>query len=244
MGPGLVKADSMRTLAVASAIAVLPVAMVVLGPPLSRYAGVIATILAVATCFGATARRDPVGFASIGLPPVLLGLTSAAVGSSRSGILPLSLALVWILVFQLGRNGVWAWWTRHVLRRQLPSPQRTFEIPFSEAVGAFMAETGDLPADASPSEPSRERAARAREALAVLVPPDDDWRELRDGWLAVMADGLSWFGAPPLADARQRQVEVMWRLSDRQRVLRGRESEWRGLYPTLPRRDVRSGQGR
>lgn len=234
----------MRALVVVVAVAGLPVAMLVAGAPLSRYAGLVATILAVATSFGATARRDPVGFASIGVLPVLLGLASTVLGGSVTRFITLSLALVWILLFQLGRNDLWAWWTRYVLRRPLPSPQRTFEIPFSEAVRAFMTETGDLPADASPFVPSRLRATHAREELAALVPPDDDWRHLRDSWLTVMADGLSWFGVTPPADARERQVEEMWRLSDRQRVLRGRESEWRGLYPTLPRREVTAGQGR
>jgi hypothetical protein len=241
---GEISLEAVRRWVVVAIVAVLPVAMVVLGPPLNRSAGLVSTILAVVACFGATARRDPLGFASIGVLPVLLGLASAILGGVRNGIAPVLLALGWILVFRMGGNAIWAWWTKHVLRRPLPSPQREFEIPFSEAVRAYMAWTGDLPQDAPPSEASRVGAAGAREALTAIPAPDDGWRQLRDDWAALMADGLSWFDETPTVDARRRQVEEMWRLTDRQRVLRGREPEWRGLYPTLPEREVEPGPRR
>jgi len=222
----------MFAVGVAAPLLVLAV-MLAWGPPVSRFIDFLAILTLLLVLFGRTLRRDPVAFLSIAAPAlVLAGATVVLVGRERTVVA--LLAVAWILLFMVGRNRLWAWWTRHVLRRRLPSAQREFETALSEPVSAYMAVAGDFAKGASPWQALPARAEAALEMLSGLTAPDAGWRQLQLDWQALMADGAAWIDGPPSEGTWRHHVEEMWRLHDRQTALRGREPEWSGPYPTLP----------
>jgi hypothetical protein len=217
---------------VAAALLVLAV-MQALGPPFTRLFTFIATAALLLSLFGRTLCRDPVAFVSIAAPAmVLAGAAVVLVGRQRT-IVAL-LALAWILLFIVGRNRLWAWWTQHVLRRRLPSPQREFDVAISEPINAYIASATDLANGSSPGEAFPAQAAASLEVLAGLTAPDAEWRQVQLDWQALMADGAGWAEGPLSEDVWRSHVEEMWRAYGRQTDLRGRAPEWSGPYPTLP----------
>jgi hypothetical protein len=80
----------------------------------------------------------------------------------------------------------------------------------------------------------------ARDELASLDAPDEDWEALRADYLALMTDALSWWFETPRTDAEWYRLAEPWdALSNRLVEVRGRETEWRGPFPTLPKDQVR-----
>ena len=195
---------------------------------------------AIVVAFGHAAKRDPVGFGSVALPGVVLAIAS---GLAPRGIVAGALggcASFYVLAFLLGENRLWAWWSRYVLRRPLPSPARLFELLMTAPVRAFFAATVDPHADAMPTDDARSQAQAARDAIVALVAPGDDWEALRAAYVAAMTDGLDWwFDAPEVGSDWQRLADPLLALSERLVELRGQEPEWIGLFPTLPKADVR-----
>jgi hypothetical protein len=217
-------------LVVLAAVFAIGIAMWELAPPLSRFAHLIPIVIVVVAWFSYIARRDPVAFASLALPPVLLGALVIPLGYEVRSVVAI-LVVGWALAFAAGSNRLWAWWSRHVLRRRLPSPGRTFEMAFAPVVRGFMAAmeptSGDDAAD-------RDRAIELRAALADLVAPDDDWRSLQRDWLALMDDALAIRDAGGDDSGPRRLFDRAADLGARQHELRGRQPEWRGLCPALP----------
>jgi hypothetical protein len=216
------------------AVFAIGIAMWEVGPPLSRLAHFIPIAIVVLVSFSRIARRDPVAFASLALPPALLGALIVPFGYQVRSVAAL-LVVGWALVFAAGSNRLWAWWSRHVLRRRLPSPERTFELSFAPVVRGFMAAMRHPDGD---DATLRDRAPESREALADLVAPDDDWRSLQRDWLALMDEALAIRDTGGDNAGPRRLIDRAAHLGERQRELRGRQPEWRGLYPTLPTNQV------
>ena len=221
-------------LVVLLAVFAIGIAMWDVAPPLSRFAHLIPIAIVVVVWFSHIARRDPVAFASLALPPVLLGALVVPLGYQARSVVAI-LVVGWALVFAAGSNRLWAWWSCHVLRRRLPSPERTFELRFAPVVRGFMA--AKWPPDGDDAT-LRERALASRAALADLVAPDDDWRSIQRDWLALMDEALAIHDTGGDDTGPRHLIDRAADLGARQRELRGRQPEWRGLYPTIPARQV------
>lgn len=222
-----------RPVAVGMALALVGAASLIVGgssgASLARFLGPCA---ACAILFGAVARRDPVAFASIATVPFGLGAISAVTESMPLAVAALVLAFGWTAALVAGGRPLWTWWTRHVLRRTLPSAQHRFEVQFASAVRSYLRATGALGDPAPPFERARAVIARAHDDLDALTAPDEPWAYLRTRWLSLMATHLRDGAAPATIDGVELSA-VLADLGEQQARLRGQETEWRGLHPTV-----------
>jgi len=176
--------------------------------------------------------RDPVGFSSVGAPMLVLGIAASAIPIRPVGLAFDLAALLWACTFVLGGSTVWRWWSRVVLRRPVPSPERQFELALIEAKKIYIDATWALPPGV-PADPSRARIGLAR--TLALEPPTAEWRALRDRFARMMEVEMAWFeSSGPTSGLGEAHHLELSRLADLQLRLRGQEVEWRGLYPIDP----------
>ncbi|MEW6224837.1 MAG: hypothetical protein AB1627_09415 [Chloroflexota bacterium] len=190
--------------------------------------------LGSAALFGQIAKRDPVGFVSLAGPPIALGLVGLLVGPDERRVLTL-VAGIWIIAFVIGGKRMWAWWSVNGLRRTLPSRQRTFEQALSVPVRSFLRALDLLPGGGGANGRSTVIAARGH--LAELSAPDPDWQALQVDWLALM-DEVAADGDGHPAAVERAVADHARALGARQQTLRGRQPEWRGLYPVFAAGDA------
>jgi hypothetical protein len=199
------------------------------------WVGALAICLLVwMTVPAAFARRDPIGYASVAGPPIILAVGLFAAPSLIPGLVLLLLATVYIGLFVFGERSFWAWWSRVVLRRTSPSQQRLFEVQLAKTQATYLGSTWWT--GVAPDSTWRSAADRAVSEIQAMRGPDPEWEDQRRASLAAIGRDIDWLAGGP-GDERDRIAD--WAsLTTRQAALRGKESEWRGLYPTIVPRDI------
>jgi hypothetical protein len=223
-----VAADAVRVLLLAAASAAYYLRGRTPAPPLVP---ALVILVFVVVLFGWLARRDPAGFASIAVPPLLLCAAAIPLGDDARRTASV-LGMGWVGLLLCADRWFWRHWSRHVLRRDLPSRQRTFERELIVPVRSCMAALGLLPG--SMGSDARLSIAAARSALAGLHAPDADWLSLQQDLEAVMDEILADDDGP--ISAADLPDDILARLEDlpnRLSALRLREPEWRGLRPVF-----------
>lgn len=221
----------MKALFLVLLLVAMSLALNALGPPWAQGLALAFVAFGVVFSFGEVAARDRVAFASISLLPVVMGVISVGLpGDLR--LVTAAVAFAWIVLFLAGGSRLWAWWTRYVLHRQLPSRQRTYEVAFSQPVRAYLAAVTPR-GSVAPRVGAIDQAVASQAALRLLEPPDGDWASLQEAWLAAMTESIQVLRQAPEVPLPASQVARMSALGERQQELRAREPEWSGLHPTV-----------
>jgi hypothetical protein len=227
-------------------VAVSGVAMLLVSqawPAFSRELQVIWSLLGALALGVGFARRDALGFASLAVPLLVVGLVEAfgpvalADGAFVAG-------LVYLLVIAFGANDLWAWWSRRVLRRMIPSKERTFELALNAAQRPYKTSTWQATPNWRPDAMSEAARQRALADVMSLTPPNQEWTALRNAIAELLAAEATWLGRDVPTTERFEHLTEWAHVSDFQMMLRGREDEWRGPFPTLPEAEISSRKDR
>ena len=165
-------------------------------------------------CFRDLARTDRRAFVSVMGPAMVVALGAAIAPYSLVPYLSL-LALGFLGVFIFLGDAAWAWWWRYVLRRQVPTPEATFNYRLAVEVSAW--------AEAFRTSGDSRGLTKARRALArlrAIDAPDRDWSVLRDAYADL---GDRWMGLIGDESGRDKAVE----LEESMRALEVRRQELR-----------------
>jgi hypothetical protein len=180
-------------------------------------------------------RRDPVGFLTVVGPP-LVALATALALPGRSGALLNVFALVYLAVFVVGGRAVWTPWTRHVLRRPLPSPEWRFDVIVVEAYGA--ARAASIAAGTESATPAEAVARAAIARLAAHPAPTPAWADLQRRLVADLETEIGSLGAQRSPQNRARPARELGARKAEIIALRMLEPEWKGLHRTFGPEDV------
>lgn len=204
------------------------------GPTADRLVPLVPATVVFVVLFGHIVKDDPIGFLSLAGPVIALGVVGLLFQASERQVATW-VAGLWILALFIRGEWLWARWSRYVLRRALPSAQRTFERAFAVPVRSCLRALGLV---AGPDGGDRRaQILAARETLSVLKAPDPDWQALQSDWLKLMDDVTAEGKGSSLASDGSTAYRVV-ALAARQRTLRGRQPEWRGLHPVFAEGDA------
>ena len=160
--------------AVSAALGVLVLPSVL---PRAPWLSIVGVLVVLVICFPTSARRDPIAFASIAIPPLTVTVIGLLLPAGIGRWLNIA-ALLFLLPFVFSGRW-WSAWSRVVLRRH-PSPRHAFYRRLHARMTAMYQGYEEASERGQPRDDALSAFRTGIAQLRALEAPDPDWAQVRD----------------------------------------------------------------